>query len=287
MTTTPGDEPANGGAPVLRAITYLAPSVPLRFFELVAGYIGRELGCAVALTSETLTSGPMHGAHDPFAAGEVDFGFICSPSFLSLRSQPEPSVDLVPAAFVMDDPRHGSDEPVYYSDVVVRADHPAQSLDDLADAKWGYNDDCSLSGYFAVLQHAQESGNETFFQKRVRTGSHNASVRAVLAGEIDAAAIDSTSLMFQRRHDAEFAGKMRVVTSFGPFPIQPIVVRRTAAPGLGESIATALRKLQCADTIGEELCDFGLRRFVAIDEQAYEEERRQLCALGELDVRNP
>lgn len=284
MTTPPpGGDASNGHGAVLRAITYLSPGVPLRFYELVSEYIGRELGCAVTLASDTRSSGPMHGQHDPFSAGEMDLGFICSPSFLYLRSVTEPSVELVPAAFVMDDPRHGDDEPVYFSDVVVREGHAAQSIEDLADANWGYNDECSLSGYFAVLQHVQETGmKQPFFKKRVCTGSHDASLTALLEGSIDAAAIDSTSLMFRRRHEPERFAQLRVVGSFGPFPIQPMVVRRAAGGDLADRVGAALRKLQCEKAVGEALCDFGLRRCVAIDEQAYAEERRRLCALGEL-----
>ena len=144
---------------LLRAITYLAPGIPLRFFELVAEYLARELGCETTLDSEVSSSGPMQGDHDPFAAEEADIGFLCSPSFLYLRSRPTPSVDLVPAGFVFSDERHGGAEAVYYSDVVVRADHAARCFDDLEGATWGYNDECSLSGYFATLQRLREASN--------------------------------------------------------------------------------------------------------------------------------
>ena len=268
---------------LLRAITYLAPGIPLRFFELVAEYLARELGCETTLDSEVSSSGPMQGDHDPFAAEEADLGFLCSPSFLYLRSRPTPSVDLVPAGFVFSDERHGGAEAVYYSDVVVRADHAARCFDDLEGATWGYNDECSLSGYFATLQRLREIGcTGRYFRERVHTGSHAASIEAVLSGKIDAASIDSTALTLWRKDRPELAAKLREVASWGPFPVQPVVIRRGLSPELRERIAATLLALDCSRVTAAGLCEFGLERIVPIEENTYAEERRQLCALGEI-----
>ncbi|MCA8948233.1 MAG: PhnD/SsuA/transferrin family substrate-binding protein [Planctomycetes bacterium] len=225
----------------------------------------------------------MHGDHDPFAAGAADLGFVCSPSFLYLRSLSRPSVDLVPAGFVFRDTRHDGSSPVYYSDVVVRADDAAEAFDDLRGRTWGYNDECSLSGYFATLQHLRSLGcPDDFFAQRVRTGSHLASIEAVLAGGIDAAAIDSTALALWRKEREGTICGLRIVASWGPFPIQPIVVRRTLDPTIAAAATRALLALDCAEVTAAGLCQFGLERIVATDEAAYAEERRQLCALGQI-----
>ena len=131
------------------------------------------------LDVESRSSGPMHGDVDLFAEGRADIGFLCSPSYLYLRAQARPSVELVPAGFVFGDPRN-SGKPVYFSDVVVRTDHPARGFDDLSGSIWGYNDECSLSGYFATLRKLSEIGcDDDFFARRVCTGSHIASIDAV------------------------------------------------------------------------------------------------------------
>lgn len=272
----------------LRALTFLSPGIPLRFYAAVCDYLADKLSCAVSLASEDRSSGPMHGDHDPFAADEADIGFLCSPSFLYLRSLRTPSVELVPAGFVFRDPRHGGHDPVYFSEVVVRADDPAERFEDLRDRTWGYNDECSLSGYFAALQRLREIGcSDGFFAERVRTGSHLASLESTLAGTIDAAAIDSTTLTLWRRERPELAEGLRVIASWGPFPIQPIVIRRELGQDRARRIADALLALECSQRIASGLCDFGLERFVAIDERAYAEERQKLCALGQLPDRLP
>ena len=272
----------------LRAITYLSPGLPRELFELVCAHVGAALGRAVLLEEDSRTSGPMHAEADPFAPGadgappRADLGFVCSPSYLWLRDQARPSVELVPAGFVFRDPRHGR-EPVYWSELIVNAQHPACSLADLEGRMWGYNDDCSLSGHFAVLQELSARGfGPDFFAAHVVTGSHRASVEAVLRGSIDGAAIDSTVLARLRREYPELGTRLRVLESFGPYPIQPIVLRGELAPDLGAPLAAALLRLGEDPAQAERLAAFDLIGCAPLDDGAYEAERRALRELGKL-----
>src|SRR5262249_20939338 len=172
------------GRRVLRLRTYLTPSVPRSLFAYLAGYLGACLGVATELQIETHHSGPPRGLPDPFSQGEVDLGFFCAPPYIWLRERRDPPVELVPFGLVFDDPRGGG-RPVYFSDIVVRADHPARSFADLVDARWGYNDRESLSGYYSVLQPAAEHGADGSFLDRLHdTGSHLASLRGLRRGTI-------------------------------------------------------------------------------------------------------
>jgi len=266
----------------LVALTYLAPGIPLGFFECVTQHLSKVLGRAIALESEGRSSGPMHGHDDPFGEGRADIGFLCSPSYLYLRAQAEPSVELVPAGFSFCDPR-AQGEPVYFSDVVVRDDHGAQDFADLAGGVWGFNDDCSLSGHFATRQKLAESGSdERFFARYVQTGSHHASLAAVVDGSIDGAAIDSTVLTLLRRERSPALERVRVIESWGPFPIQPVVVRAGLGADWARRVADALLDLPRA-----ALETYGLDGCVPIDDDAYAQERAALCALGELSPQNP
>jgi len=278
-TTAPGP---------LRAITYLSPGVPRALFELVCEHLGRALGRAVVLEEDGRTSGPMHARADPFAPGSgreparADLGFVCSPSYLWLRAQARPSVELVPAGFVFRDPRHGR-EPVYWSELVVQADHPARSLEDLEGRVWGYNDECSLSGYFATLQELAARGcGSSFFAAQVRTGSHLGSIEALLKGSIDGAAIDSTVLARLRRERPELRDRLRVLASLGPFPIQPVVLRVELAATLGVPIAAALLRLGADPAQAARMRPFDLEGCAPLDDRAFEAERQALRRLGKL-----
>lgn len=280
-------ESSLSGGRCLRALTYLAPGIPLELFQLVTRHLARTLGCDVQLDTESRNSGPMHGECDPFAEGRADIGFLCSPSYLYLSSLARPSVELVQAGFVFGDPR-AAGEPVYFSDVVVRSDHRAGGFGDLAGATWGYNDSCSLSGYFAALQKLAEIGcAETYFGRRVCTGSHDASIEAILDGAIDCASIDSTVLARAAGERPELGNLLRVVDSWGPFPVQPVVVSSELGSTWAARIADALLDLHSAHRDGGSLRELGLERFVPIDEAAYAEERHTLCALGQLSAQPP
>jgi len=283
MDLRQSDRSAEVDAPwptALRAITWLAPGIPLAFFEVLCSALSRNLSMPIHLESRDRSSGPMHGDSDPFLEGQADIGFLCSPSYLYLASKPLPSVKLVPAAFAFDLGREDA-EPIYYSEVIVRRQHRATSFDDLAGGVWGFNDECSLSGYFSALQQLEESGNDAdFFGRHVRTGSHFASIRAVVNGDIDAAAIDSTVLSLHLRSHPDLSGQLRTLTSFGPFPIQPIVLRTGLAPSLATQIAQALLHVHEEEPGFRALARFGLLRLVSITEQAYAEERRALCSLS-------
>lgn len=274
---SPGNNPV-----VLRATTFLAPGIPLRFFEVLTEYLSRVLDREIQLSSESRSSGPMRGHFDPFAADRCDLGFLCSPSYLYLSRQAHPSVDLVPAGFVFRDPRYRG-RPVYYSELVVRADQPAQRLSDLAGVAWGFNDECSLSGYFAALQSLHQMGTgPDFFGQRVRTGSHRASIAAILDGGIGAAAIDSNVLALFRREFPEAARDLRVIESWGPFPIQPVVVRR-GLPGLEpQRIARALSGIHTDAEAAAVLSEFLFERCAPLEDAAFRDEYRALCELGQL-----
>jgi phosphonate transport system substrate-binding protein len=217
--------------------------VPRSLFAYLAGYLGERLGVATELEIETHHSGPPRGLPDPFSTGELDLGFFCAPPYIWLRERPDPPVELVPFGFVFDDPR-AAGRPVYFSDIVVRADHPARSFADLVGARWGYNDRESLSGYYSVVQTAAEHGADASFLGRLRDmGSHLASLRAIRRGDIDAAAIDSVVLALRYRRDPALRTDLREVHGLGPWPIQPIVMRRDLPVRLKTALVTALGTL--------------------------------------------
>ncbi|MCA8941057.1 MAG: PhnD/SsuA/transferrin family substrate-binding protein [Planctomycetes bacterium] len=263
-------------AQILRAVTFLAPGIPREFFDSLLRILSDTLSCGVALAAETRSSGPMRPEEDLFRDGHADIGFVCSPSYVWLRSQPEPSIDLVPVGFVFRDPRHDGD-PVYYSEAVVRADSSAQRFADLEQRVWGYNDDSSLSGYYATLERLASAGRgPDYFERWVRTGSHGASLRAIVAGEIDGAAIDSIALANWGRANPELRRSLRVVESWGPFPIQPVVARAALNDDHKRAIALALLQIDAA-TSG--LAAYGFDGCVPTDDSHYDSQRRALEAL--------
>ena len=208
----------------LRAITYLAPSIPTRFFRSITDYLGDRLGADVQLIVEPRVSGPRVD-DNPFETGDVDIGFMCAPSLVALHEVDSPSLELLPAAPVFDDQR-GRGRPVYFSDVVVHVNSDIERFEDLRGRAWAYNDPRSLSGWHSALERlrALNAGSE-FFSSTVAAGSHLESLRLVIERRVEAAALDSTTLAHARAQRPERTDALRIIESWGPFPVQPVVVR--------------------------------------------------------------
>lgn len=267
-TTGPAAEDVRG----LRFITYLAPSIPLALFEGVVDHCRRRLGLGYAsLGVETRVSGPERGAADPFSSGEADVGFVCSPSYLWLREREPSPVELLGVAPVFANGRNGG-RPVYFCDVISARGNDVNGFADLKGRSWAYNDACSLSGYYGLLLKLAEMGEDArFFGEVMHSGSHLDSIRMVAAGEADAATIDSNVLWMRRREQPELDDLVQVIDSWGPFPVQPVVVRSGLPPALKDALRDAFLDLDVRDA--PALARFGFRGFAPVTEADYAPER--------------
>ena len=79
--------------------------------------------------------------------------------------------------------------------MVVRRDSCASSLDDLRGASWAYNESDSHSGYHVVRWFlAQRNRDGRCFGRVVSSGAHETLLDKIVAGDVDASAVDSTVL---------------------------------------------------------------------------------------------
>lgn len=250
-------------------LSYLAPSIPEGLFELVATAIGKKTGTSVALDFETRVSGPTPET-DPFVSGRADVAFVCGPSYALLRAAGSP-VDIIRAAAVFDDPRNEG-RPVYFSDVIVAHDHPARSLADLRGTAWTYNDRQSLSGWFRMLSRLDESGlgtPESFFSRVYASGAHVRSIELVAGGQATVSAVDSNALRFAVRRNPELGQRIRVLETWGPSPVQPVLVRSTLDSAIKESVRETLLGLGQDPAHATRMLEFGVRGFTSVDEATY------------------
>jgi phosphonate transport system substrate-binding protein len=253
----------------LKLLSYLAPSLPEGLFELVASELAARTGGPVTLDYETRVSGPTP-EDDPFREGRADLAFVCAPSYPLLREAGSPVV-LLPAAPVFGDPRTEG-RPVYFSDVIVRADHTAARFEELAGAVWCYNDRRSRSGWQNMIARLADlglAGPEAFFSSLVQSGAHVRSLEMVAAEEADAAAIDSNTLWLASRGNSSMRSRLRVLESWGPMPIQPVLAHASLGADLRSRIGAALLSLHEEDPIRSRLARFGVTRFAPVEEEAY------------------
>jgi len=272
---------ASGGADSLapsaplRCISYLAPSLPDELFRVLAEYLAAALGTTASIEYETRFSAPESQPSNGFALNRYDLGFVCSTA-LALAAEHPAGFELVPYAPVFDDTR-AEGRPVYFSEVTVRGDSQVFAPEDLAGGVWAYNDSCSLSGYFSLLEFLDRRDLDLSFLGGMRhSGSHLGSIELVMSGQADAAAIDSNVLSLQRRRRPELRTSLRVIASWGPFPVQPVVVR-TMLPGLTKlAVAEALSQLASSPETRRRLEPFGLQGFAEVDEAFYATQRQSI-----------
>jgi ABC-type phosphate/phosphonate transport system substrate-binding protein len=113
----------------------------------------------------------------------------------------------------------------------------------------------------------------------VEAGFHQRAIRLVATGAVDAAAIDSQVLAIERRDHPQLAARLRIIDTFGPSTIQPVV----AASRLPEPLKDGVRELLVGlgdDASARPVLDHGfIQGFTAIDDAAYDDIRAMLAVI--------
>jgi ABC-type phosphate/phosphonate transport system substrate-binding protein len=267
---------------VLRVASFLAENArPL--YEDIARYLGDRL----AMPAELLAGIPLEEQSRRLDAPAFDLAFVCGWPYTQKHDRPDPPIELL-CAPVMAAPRYGA-RPVYFTDVIVRRDHPARAFADLRGATWSYNNTGSHSGYNVVRHRLIELGEtQGYFGRIVCGGGHQGSIQLVLDGAIDAAGVDSTVLDTEVAARPELATALRTIAVIGPSPIPPVVVRRALDPARKERLRALLLGM-AEDPDGRAVLAAGrVARFVPVRDADYDPIRamaRRAQAAGFLTLR--
>ena len=105
----------------------------------------------------------------------------------------------------------------------------------------------------------------------------------IVSGECDASAIDSVTLRLAMAANPDLASQILIIDSWGPNPIQPVVVSRWLPARLKSAIASALATFPATPEHQAVAARCLLTRFVAIPSTFYDEEDALLQAV--LDMR--
>jgi ABC-type phosphate/phosphonate transport system substrate-binding protein len=128
----------------------------------------------------------------------------------------------------------------YRSAIVVRADDPAEHLEDLRNRRGIANEPDSNSGmnlFRAAL--APISSGTRFFHSMQFSGSHHRSMELVAAGEADVTAIDCVTLAYLQRLQRHLTSRLRVIDWTPTSPCLPFVTSQQTS----ESTLQALRSV--------------------------------------------
>ncbi len=255
-----------------RIVTFLAPSV-YPTYEAIAKKIGEALDVSIDFQTA--------GSHDQYEDLQPDMAFVCGLPYVLMRRDNIP-VEAIAAPVILSGRSQGL--PIYFSDVIVRADAPYQSFEDLRGCRWAYNEKVSQSGY-GITRYTLVRMEETqgFFGEVVDAGYHQKAIKLVIKGKVDASAIDSQVLAIEMRDNPELSEQIKIIDILGPSTIQPVVVN-TNLPV--ETIATIQRTLVNLhnDLDFKPILEAGLfEKFVLNNDHSYNDIRAMLKASEDAD----
>ncbi len=208
------------------------------------------------------------------ARNQVDLAFICTSAYL--EGEADGSLALLAA------PEIGG-QSVYFSQLIVPADSPAQSMADLRGARFAFTDPMSLTGRVYPTHLVQQLGStpEQFFSSISYTYSHDRAIQAVADGVVDGAAVDSLVLAYAQARAPELAAKLRVIHTSEPFGIPPVVVPSGLEPAETARLQTILLTMEQTPAGRLVLAHLGVGRFVRTGDGAYENARQLAAAVSE------
>jgi phosphonate transport system substrate-binding protein len=207
--------------------------------------------------------------------GQIHVAWICGLPYVRRVDHPDSGNQLnsgieLLAAPVMDGTRY-ENRPVYFSDVVVHRDSPFQTFADLRGASWSYNEPGSQSGYNVTRYQLATLGETAgFFGRVIGSGGHQQSLRLILAGDIDASAIDSTFLGWELAHRPEIGDQIRIIATLAPSPIPPWVVLKSIPIEMRQQLRRLLLGLH-EEEHGRSILALGqLVGFTAVTDKDYD-----------------
>jgi phosphonate transport system substrate-binding protein len=253
---------SNGIRKPLRVVTLLAPNL-FPVYELITHAISQRLGWPAELVV---------GSTEADLDGSTDVCFLCGLLYIQKAHLLEPI-----AAPVIKGERYGG-RPIYFSEIIVRADSPFQSFADLRGRSWAYNEPNSQSGY-GIIRHHLLQLDETmgFFGSIVEAGWHERSIHLVRSGQVHASAIDSHVLAVAMRDDPDLAADLRIIGTLGPSTIQPVAVARRVSAAMKSELRHLLVELVDDSTVGDFLSKHFIDRFLPIGDSDYDD-IREMCS---------
>ena len=204
--------------------------------------------------------------NDLIKAGDVDMAFVCTSAYVA--GAREFGMQLLAAPQV-------DGETVYYSVLIVPADSPAKSIEDLRGGIFAFTDPMSNTGRNYPMHLIQKLGEtpDRFFARTFYTYSHDDAIRAVANHVADGAAVDSLVYQFVLAHDPELGQRTRIIHQSQPFGIPPVVVGPHVRPQLAAQLQATLIHMADDPDGQAALAAAGFDRFVPITDAIYDSVR--------------
>jgi len=229
----------------------ITPKEGYAYYNQLIQYVGENMGRSIkAVDRDTYDE-----INNLLEQQKLDVAFVCGGPYIDGKDKFDLELLVLPET---------DEGPVYYSYLIVPADSPARSLEDLRGKTFAFTDPKSNSGMIVPSYWLARIGEtpDSFFSKHIFTYAHDASIKAVIDKLVDGAAVDSLIWDYMNSHNPETGVKTRIIKRSQAFGIPPLVVR----PGLPAKEKKQLREILLGmhqDPAGKQILDgMNINRFV-------------------------
>jgi phosphonate transport system substrate-binding protein len=172
--------------------------------------------------------------------------------------------------------------------IVVRADSPIRSIDDLPGARFGFVDRASTSGYIYAVKALLDQGIDP--KKHLGPieflGNHEAVLVAVLDGRVEAGATYQGSLAALKRSKAVDPLSFRIIAKTERTPRDILCARSDLPEVVRTEIQRLLMGLTVRDPVGRELlAPMSVNGFQLPDDAAYDGVRKVAAQVRAWDAK--
>ena len=214
-----------------------------------------------------------------WARADMACAFMCGYPFA--RAQPQPQLLAAP----LPSPARYGGQPLYCTDLVVRADSDIATLDDAWGQRLAFTTSESMSGYQAPRRffaaEAAARGGRLFASTVGPLLTPRGVVDALLAGQADVGPLDSYAHDLLRRHEPQLAARLRVIASTPLTPIPALVGAAGLDRDIAECLRAALLEVGTAPALAEVRASLLLRGFARVEPSGY---HAGLLAAAQADV---
>lgn len=248
-----------------------SPRTTLAYYTQLVDYLAHRLD----MPGELIQGKTYAEINDLVREGNVTLAMVCTNPYL------EGQEDFGLQALVVPEVKG---EAVYYSYLIVPHNSPAVSLADLRGKTFAFTDPLSNSGRLVIVYQLDllHKTTESFFSRYIFTYSHEHAIKAVAEGLVDGAAVDSLIYDYLAVTEPEQVTNTKMITRYGPFGGNPVVV----PPGLDPELKARLQELLLTmpqDPEGKQILSaLRIDRFVLPDERAYDSVREMRRRLGQM-----
>lgn len=224
-----------------------------------AAYVGERVGKRATLVQRRTYK----QISDLLERGELDLAFICGLPYVIDHERFGLELLVAPEVY---------EGPVYYSYVIVPADSPVSSFEELREKRYAFSDPLSNSGWLVPAHDLARLGTtpEAFFKRTIFTYSHAGSVEAVAVKFVDGASVDSYVYDYLAAIRPDLVARTRILRRSAPHPITPVVVRAGLPPELKVHLRETFLGMH-ADPRGRALLrSLGFKRFIPIADGAFD-----------------